>query len=241
MIARSFLAALALSITIHAQELAPLSAKYKTDSDAVAARRDASIARIVRTYTAALDAAEKSATTAGDVNALSAISSERDSINAKRLLPTAAATLPKSVLPARKTYLVEFAKVDTESGQQNKLVSTSYLQALASLQSRSAGNPSLLAEIAAEKKRVIEAIPVDVPSLAKKIGGTEWANDPGSHAFTLNTDGSAKSSSGSKGKWSLGSPTELILQWSGNPKESWTLDAAAGTLKKSGHSYSRKN
>ncbi len=241
MITHAFLAALALTLTIHAQELAPLSAKFKADSEVVASRRDASISRIARTYATALDAAEKMATTAGDVNALSAINAERDSINAKRLLPTAAPTLPKSVLPARKAYLGEFTKVDAENAQQNKLIVASYLQALASLQSRSTGNSSLQAEIAAEKKRVIEALPVDVPSLAKKIAGTEWANDPGSHAFTLNADGSAKSSSGSKGKWSLSSPTELILQWSGNPKESWTLDAIAGTLKKSGHSYSRKN
>lgn len=75
MIIRTLALALSLIVTLHGQELAPelapLAAKYSADSEGITAKQAAAIDKAAHTYGMALDTAERSATAAGDVKAVS--------------------------------------------------------------------------------------------------------------------------------------------------------------------------
>src|SRR5260221_8051922 len=78
-----------------APELAPLAEKYKADVAALEAQRAVAISQPEKAYTTALAAAEKIATTAGNVTGAAAITSERTSLGSGLMAPDFPAGLPK--------------------------------------------------------------------------------------------------------------------------------------------------
>jgi hypothetical protein len=212
-----------------APEIAPFAERFKTDSEAVAASQTASLIRLAHDYQAALDAAEKTATTTGDVKVLAAITAERDALKAGSLKTTASADLPKTLLNPRKTYFAGVAKVDADILPRKQRVVADYLRALTSLQSKSAGNAALLTAIGAEKDRLIRSAPVNLSDLTKRLGGTKWRNSGGSN-LSLNEDGTAQTKQGKNGTWKATATDRLEVLWEKNASEEYAIDAELKSL-----------
>src|SRR5712671_4641787 len=93
-----------------APELVPAAAKYKADLAAFEAQKTAAVARVQQQYFGALDGAEKTATTAGGVEIVAAISREREAVKSGLMAPAFPPDLPKSLQMARKSYLDRMAR-----------------------------------------------------------------------------------------------------------------------------------
>ena len=96
--------AIAFVVPLHAQdlapELAPLVAKHKADLAALDAQKAAATARVQQTYVAALDGAEKTATVAGNLAVVAAITKEREALKTGLMAPALPEGLPKTLQPA---------------------------------------------------------------------------------------------------------------------------------------------
>ena len=155
--------ALALATTLHAQdsapalapELAPLAAKYKTDTAALNAQKDEAIIRVAQTYRAALDAAESVETTAGHLKAIAAITAERGDLKKDEVKSEFPDDLPKGLQTARKNYLSGVARIVADIGQRQQRFNADYLRDLHTLQTRIGGNRVLAAQIADEKQSIL--------------------------------------------------------------------------------------
>src|ERR1051325_10150084 len=105
----SLLIALVSGATLHAQTLAPtlapIATKYKADVAALESQKTAALTRIQTVYISALDRAEQTATAAGDVNTIRAITNDREALKTGAVLPVSAPDLPKTLQTPRKTYI----------------------------------------------------------------------------------------------------------------------------------------
>jgi hypothetical protein len=220
-----------------APEIAPLAAKFKAETEAAELGRKAPAADLVRNYQGALDAAEKTATAAGNVKLLAALSAEREDLQRGKLKATA--ELPKSLLVSRKAYLTGVMKLDDEIATRKQRAVADYVRGLAALQARSGGKADLLAQIAAEKERAVRGAPIAISSAAKQLDGTTWKHSD-NRIFRLSADGTIKASWGLQGTWRLLSPTRFEIQWKGNAPEEWSIDLGAGELKSAGASKGYK-
>ena len=144
---------------LHAQdvapELAPVAAKYKADIAALDALKAAALARLQQPYIAALDVAEKTATSAGSLEAVAGIAKERAALKSGLMAPAFPGDLPKTLQPARKNYVDSIARIPADEVQRRRAIDADYLRALGSLQGKAAANPELAAQIAAEKDKLI--------------------------------------------------------------------------------------
>ena len=90
----------ALATALHAQdlapELAPLVAKHQADLAALDAQKAAATTRAQQPYVSALDGAEKTATTAGALEVVAAISKEREALKSGLMAPAFPEGLPKN-------------------------------------------------------------------------------------------------------------------------------------------------
>ena len=154
-----FILTLALATLLRAQdlapELAPLAAKYKADIAALEAQKSAALARAEQTYSTALDGVEKTATAAGKLEVVAAVTKERESIKGGLMAPALPSELPKSLGPARKAYMDAAARAAAEIIPKRRAANAEYLRALASLQPKAAGNAELARQIATEKERLL--------------------------------------------------------------------------------------
>ena len=154
--------AIAIATTLHAQELAPelapLVAKHKADIAALDAQKDAAIARVQQTYLAALDGAERTATTAGKLEVFAAITKEREALQSGLMAPALPEGLPKILQSARKAYLDGTARVTAYVQPRQKAIDADYLRTLAGLQARASGKPELATQIDAEKKNLLASV-----------------------------------------------------------------------------------
>jgi hypothetical protein len=166
-------------------ELLPLAAKYKADSSAIELQRATLISRAKQPYMAALDSAEKNATTSGQLPLVAAVTAERAVLNAGQTLPTSSSNLLKTLQTPRKAYQDETAHVYATFVVKQRRLDADYLRVLASLQSRAAGNPELVKQIEAEKSsllKVARVTDIRVTSLPVKesnvgYGELRLAND----------------------------------------------------------------
>ena len=227
-------ALLAFSSVIHgadlAPELAPLAAKHKADDEAINAKRAASVAQVGRNYTMALNTAERTATAAGNVGAIAAITAERDGLKAGNLDSKQPDNLPRDLPTPRKSYLAEVAKVDADIKAQRQRATAAYLQALATLQSRSAANPALLGQIDAEKKALVEGDPA---TMSAKLAETKWRVGTGDKVLTLHRGGTSSISwAGRKGSWKVTGPNEISWDiWNTPTKEKVFINNEATQIK----------
>jgi hypothetical protein len=140
---------------ISLRELAPLVAKHKADLAALDAQKAAAMARAQQPYVAALDSAEKTATTAGTLEVVAAITKEREALKSGLMAPAWPEGLPKTLQPARKACLDGIARVSVDTGPRQKAIDAEYLRALAALQPKAAGNPELTKQTATEKEKLL--------------------------------------------------------------------------------------
>ena len=82
------LVVLILGATLYAQallpELQPLAKKHQDDSPDLEAQKSAAVAHAMAAYIASLDAAEKAATAAGQLAAVTALTQERDAAKSRK-------------------------------------------------------------------------------------------------------------------------------------------------------------
>ena len=150
------------STTGVAPELAPLLAKYEADKKAIEAQQSAALAQTRAPYLAVLTAAENKATAAGKTEDLKAILAEQAAVNGTATMPAAAPTgLPKDLNNTRATYLRESARIAPAITQKQQAAASAHLRNLAAVQARPAAaqNKELMAQIAAEKLKVVGSAP----------------------------------------------------------------------------------
>lgn len=138
-----------------APELAPVAAKYKADIAALEALKAATFARMQQPYIAALDAAEKTATSAGSLEAVAGITKERAALKSGLMAPAFPGDLPKTLQPARKNYVDSIVRIPADEAQRRRAIDADYLRALGSLQTKAISNPELAKQIAAEKDKLL--------------------------------------------------------------------------------------
>ena len=180
--------AFAFVAMLHGQELAPellpLVAKHKADLAALDEQKAAAIARVVQVYVAALDAAEAKAATAGNLQAIAAITQESNDAKSGSLRDAVPAELPKTLHAARKSCLDGIARITPDLAAGNDRLKADYLRALAALQTRAGGNAPLAAQIAVEKDRALRDITPTTPagiltSSVWTLGYETWEFAPG--------------------------------------------------------------
>lgn len=140
-----------------ARELEPLAAKYKADVAALEDRRSAAIAKAQASYANDLGAAERTATTAGNVAALAAITTERGAMSSGLMAPVFPSGLPKELRTPRKTYLDAVARIRATEAPRRQAIDAAYLRSLSSLVSKASKNPALAKQLEAEKHQLLAA------------------------------------------------------------------------------------
>src|SRR6476661_4206070 len=88
-----------------ASEMAAHAAKYKADLTELETQRTAAVTQAQNAYAAALAGAERTATTSGNIAAVSMIANERAAIKSGLMPPAFPPGLPKELQVPRKTYL----------------------------------------------------------------------------------------------------------------------------------------
>ena len=189
--------AFAFVATLHAQdlaaELAPLVAKYNADTAALNAQKEAAITRVMLVYSAALDAAEKTETTAGHLSALTAITQERGALKNNGVKPELPRDFTKGLHTARKTYLDDLARVVADFAQRQQRIAAEDIRVLSALQTRVGSNAVLAKQIAEEKERVLQtAATASAAEFERGLVGTKWVWD-GSFPVTFEADGTSSS------------------------------------------------
>lgn len=136
---------LAFTATLTAQDLLPeitqLASKHRVESAALAEQKAAAITRARQPYIAALDAAEKAATSAGQVQLVAALNKEREAITKDSMTPAFPSDLPKNLQPTRKAYQQAVVRTASDFVPRQQRIDANYLRSLAALQD-SSGGPS---------------------------------------------------------------------------------------------------
>lgn len=148
-----------LATTLHADDLLPelraLVLKRETDLAALATRQEAPLARVRQPYLTALVTAENTATRAGQISVIAAVTRERSALAAGILAPQMPNDLPKDLQGTRKAFIEAQAKLATEGAAQRQRLDADHLRALAALQVSAASNPELTKQISAEKAAIL--------------------------------------------------------------------------------------
>jgi hypothetical protein len=118
---------------IPAADLEKLAAQYKADIEEFEAQKAASVARLTKAYSAALDTGQN------------AIARERDDIKAGKVATDFSADLPLDLRTARKNFREGVVHVIANFDSLKQHIAVDYLRELAALQAR-AGSDSALAE-----------------------------------------------------------------------------------------------
>lgn len=160
MIRKSLIAiAIIWATTLHAEEflpeIAPYVAKYKSDTGALTEQKNASLESPKRTYLAALATAEASATNAGHVPTVAAITREREAIDKAAIAAEFPKDFPKNLQSPRKAYLDSLGRVSADFNARQQRIDAEYLRTLASLQTKANANPALADQIASQKNRLL--------------------------------------------------------------------------------------
>ena len=153
-------AALALAVPLHAQflapELEPLAARYKAERVTFEKEKDKAIAQAQQPYLSALDAAGRTATSAGSLAVVAAIRKESEALkNPTTMPPTLPEGLPKTLQATRKSCLNSIARIDANLASRQKAIDADYFRALSLLQPKAVGNPGLAQQIDEEKEKLL--------------------------------------------------------------------------------------
>ena len=144
------------------------------DIAALEPQKTAAVAAAQAPYLAALDSADQAAMSGGKVNNVASIAREREQLQKGGMAASLPPDLPRSVDPARRTYLAAIAKIDADFTKRRTVVDGNYLQKLASLQFKALNNPTLAAQISAEKQKVATGIHGPITDAAVGMANTRW-------------------------------------------------------------------
>lgn len=153
----SLVVAAALQAEELSPELVPFTEKYEADSIALQSQKNAAVQRNQAPYLAALDAAEKSATTAGNLPLVAAITKERNTVGGAMALALPA-DLPRTLQSPRKSMIEGLARIEASFATNQQRIDAGYLRSLASLQPKAASNPKLATQLAAQKQRLLDGV-----------------------------------------------------------------------------------
>lgn len=148
----------------------PLVEKYTTDEAALDTVRQNAISTARQKYEVAMSAAEGAALNAGQLNVVATITKERQGVRTNPILGAPPTELPKSLLPARKTYADTLAAINTEIGNRHQKLTVEYIRLLSSLPV--ASSQELAAAVSAEKLRVLAQTEARIPATPSPAGLT---------------------------------------------------------------------
>ena len=145
---------------LYAQELLPElagpAAKHKASNEALDKQKQESVVSATKSYLAALDGIEKSATAKGELDLVAAVGKEREATIAGSLDPDLPTALPKAKLQStRKALLTKIEQLNTDFAKRKKQSDADYLRFLATLQTKAASNPELAKQLASEKAALL--------------------------------------------------------------------------------------
>ena len=153
---------------LHAQELPaplqPLADKHKSDLATMEAQRDVAIGHAQQTYIAALSAAENAAITASQLPVIAAVTEERQALTKSSMSSEFPPDLPKTLQPARKTYVDAVVRIAAESSARQDKIDVEYVRSLNNLQT--SANAELSKTIADEKLRFLSQLRAHNPAVA---------------------------------------------------------------------------
>lgn len=180
----SFPLFLVLTCSLFAQtmapELAPLAQRYRADLATLKEQSGSVLTRLKKSYFDALDAAEKSATTLGQVKAVAAIVEERQNVSGDlELSPVFLTALPSSLRTPRQTYIEGSKRIAAEELERQQRITADYVRNLATLIARAPAGSELARQIAAEKEATLQAAVGTAGGASKIVNGnfTEAAAD----------------------------------------------------------------
>jgi hypothetical protein len=224
--------ALALAMTLHAQdlapELAPLTAKYRADLAAFNAQKASAVVRAQQPYVFALDGAEKSATSAGNLGAVAAITKEREALKDGTMDAAFPEDLPKALQAPRKACLDAMARVGADLEPRRKTINAAYLQALSSLQTKAVANRDLAEQIAAEKEKLLasaddESVDATKKQIVTLLTSKEWIHK-GQYRYKFTKDGRYQFED-KKGRFEIdGKKGVVSLNWDSGIRETLQFD-----------------
>jgi len=140
-----------------APEIAPLTAKYQSDMEALSQARDKAAAQPRQTYLNALAAAQQKAASEKKQDEAKAVADEASAVTAgSKLAAVPSPLLPRALTTPRSFYLREAARAEHEYSAHAQQIGAEYLRGLAFYESKAtaAGQTDLLKQIQTEKLKV---------------------------------------------------------------------------------------
>jgi hypothetical protein len=211
-----------------APELEPLAAKHKVELAAFNAQKASAMVRAQQPYLFALDGAEKTATSAGNLDAVAAITKEREALKDGAMDAAFPEGLPKALQAPRKACLDAMARVGADLEPRRKTINSAYLQALASLQAKAGGKPDLAEQIAAQKEKLLagaddESAEATKKQIATLLTSKEWIHK-GQYRYKFTKDGRYQFED-RKGRFEIdGKKGVVSLNWDNGAHESLQFD-----------------
>lgn len=184
-----------------ASELAPLAKKFDDEMAAFDEARRKFLEPAKKVYMTAIEMAEKTETGATHDAVAAAAAAERTAVEDAEMSPAPQGYLPKSLIPARKTYMDAVAKAEQELSLRKKRLATDYLGRMDFLPART--RPDLTMQIAREKTRALSRI-------SSADGDAQSAKN-----LAVNGGFGQFNAKGELAKWKLGGP-EATVEVEGN-------------------------
>jgi hypothetical protein len=139
-------------------ELAAPAAKRTAASEALDKQKQDATDLAAKSYMSALDAVEKSATIAGQLDVVAAVVKERESVASGSLEPELHKALPKAKLQSlRKSLLASIERINADFARRKQQANADYLRFIATLQAKAVSNPELAKQLASEKAALLSS------------------------------------------------------------------------------------
>ncbi len=205
--------------------LAPLAEAHKKEVEQLAEEREAAIRGPRDSYLVALKRADEEATAKGDQELLAAITKETRLVDNGGITPLPPALFPRKLQGVHRTFVKAVEKVDAGIDRKRKDANSRYLIALAQIKPKP-GDDALVAQIEAEKERVLSGISGPITDLRTQLKGTRWqsvAEPDNVHLFKPD---------GYFIHWRYTTPErdELIIHWNENSRKHLKLAKDGRTL-----------
>jgi len=201
-------------------DLMPSTEKYESESITLQVQKAAAVKRAQEPYVAALDAADRQATTAGNVPLVSAINKERSSIGPV-MAPASPPDLPKVLESARRKLIEELARIEKNFIATQQRIDADYMRALGALQAKATGDPVLTQQVGEQKKKLLAGI----RPVAKPAGTTASATTPTTAA---NPSAAPAAAGGSSTMSNEQLAKELDGHWFWNTEKLWVAISPNG-------------
>lgn len=210
-------------------ELAPHANAHIQQSTVLAGQKKQIVGAAQQVYLAAIDVADRAATSSGKADTLSALARERELVTKGGMGETFPNDLPKSLVSPRKAFFRAIERADADHAQKQKVVDAAYLRTLGALQSKASANPALAQQITEEKTRVLAGISGPLSDVSRGLEGTRWQkivpSKEGEQAYHFR-DGKVN------GIWRYVTPDRatIIIHWNERSSAKYALGKDGKTL-----------